>query len=363
MPDAGSRVVDLVQGRGGAAQLCVIRDDAVVLDLSVGCAPSSLFWTFSAGKPYTALLVHLLAERGTLRLDDPVARSWPAFARHGKGDVTIRHVLQHRSGLPTAGSTLGDALAIADWDRSVRRIEDARLRWPAGAVPAYQLLTFGFILGEVVRRVTGVPVADLLRTEILDPLGVHDTFLGLTDDAWPRRVPLEVRVALGGRDPLGAAVQRFLNRRETRQAVIPSAGVSTTARDLAELYAMLLRGGVARGDRGPARILTPATIDLARTPSSDGEVDRYARFPMRWSQGFQLGGDGSTPDALWTMGRMSSPRAFGHNGTNCCLGWADPDRRLAVAYLTNRITGRRADVGHQTAVAEAVLREHGRGLA
>lgn len=351
------RAWDLVVRRGAPAQLCVIHDGNVVLDRSYRCEPDALFWIFSAGKPYTAMLVHLLAERGVLSLDDPVARWWPEFAQHGKGGITIRHVLQHRAGLPTAGSFLGDALAIADWDRSVRRIERAHPRWPAGEVPAYEILTFGFILGELVRRVTGVPVAELLRREILDPLGAGDTYLGLPDAAWPRHVPLRIR------GPLGMPAQVVLNRRRTRQAVIPSAGISTTARDLAAFYDMLLNDGQVRtaptpGDPAAGTgtvILQPETVAAARLATSHGEVDRFAGFAMRWSQGFQLGGDGSPADARGSLGRLDRPRAFGHNGSSCCIGWADPDSGVVLAYVSNRFDGRRAGADHQLALADAVL--------
>ena len=348
------RAWDLVVRRGAPAQLCVIRDGHVVLDRSYRCEPGALFWIFSAGKPYTAMLVHLLAERGELSLDDPVARWWPEFAQHGKGGITIRHVLQHRAGLPTAGSFLGDALAIADWDRSVRRIERAHPRWPAGEVPAYEILTFGFILGELVRRVMGVPVAELLRTEILEPLGVHDTHLGLPDAAWSRHVPLRIR------GPLGLPVQVVLNQQRTRRAVIPSAGISTTARDLGAFYDMLLNDGRVRsarpdGEPSGAVILRPETVAAARVATSHDEVDRFAGFAMRWSQGFQLGGDGSPADLRGSLGRLDLPRAFGHNGSSCCIGWADPDSGIAFAYLTNRFDGRRAGADHQLALAGAVL--------
>ncbi len=348
------RAWDLVVRRGAPAQLCVIRDGRVVLDRSFRCDPDALFWIFSAGKPYTAMLVHLLAERGELDLDDPVARWWPEFAQHGKDRITIRHVLQHRAGLPTAGSFLGDALAIADWDRSVHRIERAHPRWPAGEVPAYEILTFGFILGELVRRVTGVPVADLLRTELLEPLAVHDTYLGLPDSAWSRHVPLRIR------GPLGLPTQVVLNQRRTRRAVIPSAGISTTARDLGAFYDMLLNDGRVRlagsaGEPTGTVILRPETVAAARVATSHDEVDRFAGFAMRWSQGFQLGGAGSPADLRGSLGRLNRPRAFGHNGSSCCIGWADPDSGIVFAYVSNRFDGRRAGADHQLALAGAVL--------
>ncbi|MEW9531990.1 serine hydrolase domain-containing protein [Microbispora sp. NPDC049125] len=346
MDQAGlSRVVGLVEARGAKAQLCVLRDGAVVLDRAFGCEPTSLFWIFSAGKPYTAMLVHLLSQRGRLSLDAPVATYWPEFGRHGKDRITIRHVLQHRSGLPSGGTLFGDLLAMTDWRRSVRRIQNARPRWPAGQVPAYQPLAYGFVLGELVRRVTGSPIERLLALELLAPLRSGDTYLGLPDAEWPRHVPIRA----GG--PAGVGVETVLNRRSTRRAVIPAAGVSTTARDLAAFYLMLLRGGSADG----VRLLEPATVELARTPTSEGEIDRTVKVPIRWSHGFQLGGPRPGWPAPGPMGARASRRTFGHNGSGCCIAWADPERGLVVAYLTNRLTTRSADVRHQTNVADALL--------
>lgn len=333
----------LLRVRGGAAQLHVLRDGVPVVDRSFGCAPDDLFWTFSASKPYVAVLVHQLAERGVLDLDDPVAAHWPEFAGRGKAAVTVRQVLRHRSGLATAGSTLGDIRAMTDWARSVHRLEHAPLRWTPGTVPAYQFLGFGFILGELARRVTGTPVRQLMSELVLDPLGVRDTHLGLRDELWPRHVPLR---AAG---PAGALVNAVVNRPRTRAAIIPSAGISTTARDLASFYDALLRGD----------LLSPTTLAPLLEPTSDGVIDSYARQPIRWSEGFQLGGPGHVPGAISPMGRRSNPRAFGHNGSNSCLAWADPDRRLAFAYLTNRITRRRADIAHHAAVADLVLTAFG----
>jgi CubicO group peptidase (beta-lactamase class C family) len=135
-----------------------------------------------------------------------------------------------------------------------------------------------------------------------------------------------------------------------RQAIVPAAGISTTARDLARFYRMLLGGG----DLDGVRILRPETIAQARQPSSDGEIDRVVRLPIRWSSGFQLGAAAGTGRAL-PMGRHSDASAFGHNGSNCCIGWADPSRRLAFAYLTDLLLPGRAGAEHLSAVADAVL--------
>jgi CubicO group peptidase (beta-lactamase class C family) len=150
--------ITLIRERGCPAQLRVHARGQVVLDASYRCQSDSLFFLFSAGKPLVAIAVHLLAERGQVALDDPVAAHWPEFGQRGKQNITIRHVLQHRGGLPVARGMALDALRMTDWAASVRAIEQAAPAYPPGEVPAYHILTFGFMLGELVQRVTGLPV-------------------------------------------------------------------------------------------------------------------------------------------------------------------------------------------------------------
>jgi CubicO group peptidase (beta-lactamase class C family) len=197
---------------------------------------------------------------------------------------------------------------MTDWDRSVRHIEQARPSWPPGQVPAYHYISYGFILGELVRRVSGAAVPDLLAAEFLGPLGLRDIHLGLPADLWPRRVPIR------GRGLAGRVSQAYVNRRDVRQAVIPAAGISATARDLA----------------------------------------RFLKLPMRWSQGFQLGG-GPGPAAARPMGQLAGPQTFGHNGSNCCLAWADPARQLVFVYLTDLLTAGSEGACHQGQVSDAVI--------
>ncbi|TDV56208.1 serine hydrolase domain-containing protein [Actinophytocola oryzae] len=337
--------LELVRARGVRAQLCVLRDGEVLLDHAVGCEPDSLFWIFSASKPFVALLVHLLAERGELDLDDPVARHWPEFGARGKESVTVRHVLRHRSGLFATRTYVGDALALTDWSRSVRRQEEARPRWRPGEVPAYQAIAFGFILGELVRRVTGDRPEDLLRKEFLDPLGLSDTYLGLPDSLWHRHVPVRGR-------GLAAVVGHVVNRRATRRAVIPSGGISTTARDLARFYQALLNGGTLDG----TRVLGEDSIAEARRPAAPGApMDRVTRLPARWAQGFQLGHPDAEPSHFSPLGRSSTRSTFGHDGSNCCIGWADPDRRLVFVYLTDLLLAGHAGARHLGEVSDAVI--------
>jgi CubicO group peptidase (beta-lactamase class C family) len=320
------RALALIKSKNAAAQLCVIRDGQVVLDRAFGCRRDALFLIYSASKPFVALLVHLLAQRGLLSLDDPVAAHWPEYSQHGKGPITVRHVLQHRAGVPVAGGLLRTMLHLADWEQSVRDAERARPRWPAGKVPAYHIVTYGFILGELVRRVTGRPVRDFLTSELLVPLGLNDVHLGLPSELWSRHVPIRAE------HPTELINELVFNRRKIRQAVIPAISISTSAYELARFYQMLLRGGELDG----VRVLEEETIAEARRPSSDGEVDAFIKRSVRWAQGFQLGGPGSDPrDITRSMGVNSSPEAFGHGGNASCTAWADPTRRLVFVYLMN----------------------------
>jgi CubicO group peptidase (beta-lactamase class C family) len=338
------RAVQLVRRRGAAAQLCVIRHGRVVLHHAVNCPPDGLFWIFSVSKPYTTVLVHRLAERGLLDLDDPVSRYWPEFGRHGKEAVTVRHVLQHRTGFATTGSPVRDVLACTDWDRTTRLIERTRPRRPPGSAPAYQFLIYGFILGEIVQRITGRSYRDVLVEEVIDPLHLTDTHLGIGPQEWTRHVPVIFRHP-GGRLAAGG-----INKPSTRQAIMPSAGISATAADVARFYLTLLEDART----GERRLLSPETIELARTPTTAGEIDRFCRTPIPWSHGFQLGGDRG-PGRVPPFGYRSNRRTFGHNGSNCCIAWADTDRDLVVAYLTNLRIHHTVDMAHMAAVADQVF--------
>jgi CubicO group peptidase (beta-lactamase class C family) len=348
------RVTDLVarrhDRRGACAQLCVVRRDEVVLDRVWGCAPDGLFYIYSSSKPFVALLVHLLAEQGRLGLDDRVATHWPEFAQHGKDAVTVRHVLAHRAGIPVASGLLATVAHLADWEKSVRDVERARPKWPAGQTPAYHFLCYGFILGELVQRVTGQPLRQFLSDAFLDPLGLNDLRLGLPDHALPRAVPV-----IAGR--ASELVNQWVtNRRRIRQAVVPAASISSNARQLARFYRMLLRGGELDG----VRVLQPATITAARQPSSDGMVDAFVKRPIRWSHGFQLGGPSADPRDLSRMlGGTSSREAFGHGGNASCVTWADPTRGLVLAYLSNVQPPIDDGTRHLSDLSDAVLAAFG----
>jgi CubicO group peptidase (beta-lactamase class C family) len=334
-----SDLLELAASRGASVQLAVIHRGQTVVDGAVRCRPDALGWLFSASKPFTSLLVHRLAGHGLLDLDAPVAtywpdygvgRRWPRSEKTSKAGTTLREVLTHRSAAPSAGPYPAAVVAMHRTEASLQRVAAGRRRDRRyGAGPAYQPLDFGFILAEVARRAAGRATgadgnlgwAGLLRELVLEPAGLQDVHPGVPDAELPRCLPFDgsLRAAPGG--PVIAAL---LNRRVVRQAQIPAAGISTTALELARFYRSLLQA--------PER-------EALCTPSSDGGPDGWTRLPTRWGTGVQLGGTG----AGCPLGETSTERTFGHNGSDVCLGWADPDLDLAVGLVTDRASGHPAD--------------------
>ncbi|MDR1808620.1 MAG: beta-lactamase family protein [Propionibacteriaceae bacterium] len=322
------RVRRLAGERGGAWSLVVDHAGETVFDERHGVGEHSLFYTFSVTKPVTALAVHLLAERGQLDLDQPIAAVWPGYARHGKAAITPRHVLTHSAGVPYSSRWPAvDAAALLSWRWSVWLAAHARPRSAPGAELQYHVLSFGFILGELVRRVDGRRIEDFAADEFFRPLGLVDSYLSLPRGRAADAVPLVNHSA----DPW---LVRGLNYRIGRRACSPASSLQCTARDLAGFYRVLLNGGVAADGRA---VIPAGVIAAARA--------RYKPEFLRYGTGFQLGG----------MGGRSNPDTFGHNGSNVCAVWADPERDLVCAYLSDYYDPSEASFLHLGLLSDAVL--------
>jgi CubicO group peptidase (beta-lactamase class C family) len=335
-----------------ALQLCIRKDGVIVLDRAIGHAsgvgpddpedapiveatPATRFCLFSASKPLTAMVVHKLDEDGQLHIEDRVCDYVPEFAAHGKESVTLRHVLSHRSGIPTISRDAIDLDLLSDPAHITRMLCDAEPRHRGGRRLAYHALTGGFVLGEVVRRVTGRSVGDVLRQKITGPLGVGALGFGTqepegvargayTGAPLPRPLHRLLRAALGL--PIEEAV-RWSNDPRFMRAEIPSANGVGTAREVSALYACLAADGESDG----TQIFEPRTVRRATSEQCFREPDRVIGAPLRWSNGFMLGDTGPS-----VFGR-DAPAAFGHVGLTNTFTWADPERHISVALLTNGV--------------------------
>jgi CubicO group peptidase (beta-lactamase class C family) len=340
------------QGDVGAA-VCVYLDGVRVVDCWGGHADRARTRPFGADtivsvasttKGMVALCAHMLAERGKLDLDAPVARYWPEFAAAGKQDIPVRWLLSHRAGLPAIRPSL-PAAALFDWTAMTAAIAETAPWWTPGERHGYHAITYGHLVGEVIRRVDGRTVGALLRDDVTGPLradffiGVPEEVDGRAAEVLPPPPPGEPTIwdtlladpeSVSGRTflnpprPLG-----LVNTRAWRAAEIPAANGHTSARGVARIYAALARGGELDG----VHLLTPATIERAIEEQSRGR-DAVLTLPTRFATGFMLG----MPGGIFNCG--PGRRTFGHPGHGGSIGFADPDARVAFGYVTNQyVTG------------------------
>jgi CubicO group peptidase (beta-lactamase class C family) len=335
-------LADLVaSGAELGLQLAAYRDGELVVDTWAGVADrasgrpvdgQTLFTVFSTSKGIAATCVHLLAERGQLDYDAPIARYWPELAGAGKERATVRDALTHRVGVPglPPGAT---AETICDWDGMCAYLAAEAPSWPSGTQSGYHAFTYGWLLGELVRRVDGRPIARFVQEELCRPLGSPDFYFGIPDAVEPRVATLEWVTDPPEAVPApGSLAERqipfgsldWFNRPDVRRAAIPGAGGITTARWLARHYAALI--GVVDG----VRLLPPERVGAASTLQFEGP-DFISGMAARRALGYSLGGLPHSP-----MGRRAS--AFGHGGAGGSLGYADPERGLAVGFAKTLLT-------------------------
>jgi CubicO group peptidase (beta-lactamase class C family) len=354
----------------GGAAVCVYHRGRCVVDLWGGVrSRQGAPWThdtmapsFSTTKGVAATLLHIAVSRGLLDYDDRVAAHWPEFAQSGKEAITVRQVLAHQSGLYHIRQMIDRAERMLDWDHMIGAIERAAPIHEPGTRTGYHGLTFGFIVGEILQRVTGRSFSRLVQDELVAPLQLDGMYVGAPLEAlpraaellWPQRsalTPISV-LAQGGiaatllaggagalqtvlrlvglqldlGSILDALAPRGINSfdfgaADTLQAAIPAANGLFTARSLARMYAALAGGGEIDG----VRLMTAATLARA-TEVQDRVAGRVViPFDMRWRLGYH--GVATT--------RGVPKKAFGHFGFGGSGAWADPRRELAVALIVN----------------------------
>jgi CubicO group peptidase (beta-lactamase class C family) len=305
---------------------------------------------YSIGKAVSAVCVLRLVDAGVLDLDAPVAHYWPEFAQAGKAQLPLRFVLAHQAGLPAVARPLPPGSALR-WDVMTTALAEQEPWWPPGGWHGYHVNTFGFLLGEVVRRATGKTLGAYLRDEIAGPAGI-DFFFGVPDaldarcavmipappgpetEEYQRFFAIDP-ASLSGfdlmrlnayRNPRELSGTGVINTREWRAAQVPSTNGHGNARAVARLYSALAGDGTLDG----VHILSPEMTSDAIVEQVYGE-DMVLRRRTRFGLGFQL----TMPERRLGPG----PRAFGHFGAGGSLGFADPERGVAFGYAMNQRRG------------------------
>ena len=300
--------------------------------------------TFSTTKGLAATCALRLVERGQLALDEPVLSYWPEFGQAGKGDVTVRQVLTHEAGLPVMGEVLPWEHRY-DWDAATRVLAGQPLAWEAGSRSEYHAMTFGYLVGELVRRVDGRTLGRFFDDEVAGPLGA-DVSIGLRAPDAHRCADVSLLAADGAPEDVELAHWAAeANTPEWRAAEIPAANAHATAMGVARFYASLARGGLLDG----VEVLHPETIEQAvRPPSVQGDLP--------FGLGFMLVGRLLTA-ALGDA--FPGGAVFGHPGVGGCLGVADPVSRVGFGFVRNRL--RPGVEGSLAAIAllDAVYRDLG----
>ena len=320
-------------------QVAAYLDGELVIDAWAGMADpaagkpvdgDTLFMLSSTTKGVTATCMHLCVEKHGLSYDLPIIDVWPEFGAHGKQNATLRMALAHQTGVPQTPVGYTPEW-LSDWDRMCRGIADLTPMFPLGQRTAYHSLNYGYINGEILRRVDGRTIAQFLEEEICRPLGIDGAYLGVPDRELGRvavltdgpPAPADYDARMVG-EPAGSHVAEAFNRRAVVQASIPGSGGLFSARGLARHYAMLANWGVLDG----VRVLPEARI-RAGIELQTYEWDEIYRIRARRGLGYRRGID---------TGPLASPEAFGHVGGGGSFGYADPARRLGIGFAKNYFT-------------------------
>jgi CubicO group peptidase (beta-lactamase class C family) len=297
--------------------------------------PATPFCVYSTSKAMTAMVVHKLHERGLLDIEDRVEDHIPEYGVHGKGEITIAHVLAHRAGVARIPRDVMALDNISNRELLLEALADVKPASKPGRLLAYHAVSGGFILGEIVQRVTGKTIREVLHEEFLGPLGfrwmnygVRPEDVDLVGPAYvtgPRLVPPVSSIvtrALG--QPLDDVIEtsndpRFLT------GIVPSANVVTNAEELCRFFEVFRRGGELDG----VRVMETDTLRRALTEQSRLEIDFSLLFPTRFSYGLMLGAQ------VVSLYGLDTQHAFGHLGLINIMGWADPERAISAALITS----------------------------
>lgn len=361
------QVIDELVAAGAerGLQVAVYRHGQLLVDAVAGVADPTTgrpvtsdtpFNVHSTGKGVTATITHILAERGLFGYDTPIVELWPEFGAHGKEKATVRHALTHTVGVPSLPRDITREEAC-DWDRVCAIVADLRPAWEPGTRTGYHAYTFGFVLGEIIRRATGKPIAQVLREELGEPLGIAgEIFFGVPEAELGRIARLED--APGSAEWLASLPEdsemwqmaprgiwpnaAFGNRADTQMASMPAGG-KMSARAVARMYAALL------GEVNGVRLISPERLREVTAVAFAGD-DALFGNPATWALGYSIGRPGSTAE--------ESPTWFGMVGAGGSCAYADTASGFSFAVAKNRLT---FDLNAVEAVAGIVAEEAAKG--
>ncbi len=327
------------------ASLCVIVGGETVVDLWGGFADEahSRSWerdtianVYSSTKGIAAVAAAMLIDRGELDVERPVVDYWPEFGQAGKSEIKVRQLLTHEAGLAGVDGELSDGAAL-DWELMVAALERQAPLWSPGEGMGYHAITYGWLIGEVIRRIDGRSCGEFVRDEIARPLGI-DFYIGLPGSEDARTAEL---IAAPGAPPIGVSSEDNLatkalglaaprlagevNSREWRAAEFPAANGHGNGRSLATIYSALAQGG---GD-----LISSEALEVCGPTEHAAREDMVLGFLVRRSLGFIL----STAGGRYEWG--PNPRTFGHSGAGGSLGFADPDAGIGFGYVMNQMSG------------------------
>jgi len=344
------------------ASVCVTIEGENVVDLWGGTADTetgktwekdTVIVVFSSTKGATAFCAHILSYRGLLDINEPVVKYWSEFGKAGKEKITVKMLLNHQSGLAHVRKSLPHG-AYFDWDLMVRAFEDQEPFWEPGTRHGYHFVSFGWLVGEVIRRISGKSVGAFFQEEIAEPLGL-DFWIGLPEEIEPRVAKLIVRdlqktaeidssfmkAAFSNPDSIqglcmmnnGGSFEIGLDAREAHAAELPGSGGITNARGLAGMYAPLACGGGLKG----IDFVDADTLARMSAVSSASSQDITLLIPLRIALGFWKSIDNRKQPSGYQDSMILSEKAFGHPGAGGSIGFADPEERMSFGYAMNNM--------------------------
>ena len=341
------------------ASVCVTLDGETLVDLWGGKADpttdapwqeDTLSTVYSCTKGATALCAHVLASRGDLNIDALVTDYWPEYGANGKEDTTVRMMLDHTAGVPVNREPLKEG-AFHDWDYMIERLSDETPFWTPGSRSSYHAITFGWTVGEPVRRVSGKSLGTFFQEEIAQPLGI-DFWIGLPEEQETRISPLiPPDGAPDGGDPMfraflddptsvsgriitsiGKDLSPGCHLRADRAAEIGGATGTTNGRGLAGMYAPLACGGSLKG----TKLVDEDTLNRMGTTSAATHLDGSLQVPVRFAPGYMKSMD-NRRNFPGDFSCLIGTDAFGHVGYGGSIGFADPAARMSLGYTMNRM--------------------------